>query len=197
MTAVGCIYRQDISFCYIIASGQNVRVPRQIALLRGVNLGGHNKVEMSRLRTLVEQLGYSDVRTYVNSGNVVFSGRRRSEEDLETAIEDEFGFEVPVVLRSRDELADVVAANPLAAVATDPARHVVFFCAGDASTDLDAADFTPETFAIRGREVYLWAPAGFSRSALARLLANESVGGKSTARNWRTVEKLLALADDA
>jgi uncharacterized protein (DUF1697 family) len=170
---------------------------RQIALLRGINVGGNKRVEMARLRALMEELGYTGVRTYVNSGNVVFSGPRRPEEQLETAIAKTFGFEVPVVIRSRDELAEVVEANPLRDVATDPARHLVVFCAAEASTDLDPADFAPETFAARGRELYLWAPGGIHTSPLAKLLANKSVGPKSTARNWRTVEKLLALADEA
>jgi uncharacterized protein (DUF1697 family) len=172
-------------------------VPRQIALLRGVNVGGNKRVEMARLRALLEELGYRDVRTYVNSGNVVFSGPRRSEQHLEAAIAKTFGFEVPVVLRTRDELADVVRANPLAELATDPAKHLVIFCAAEASTELDPADFAPETFHVRGREVYLWAPGGIGTSPLAKVLATKSLGDKSTARNWRTVEKLLALADDA
>jgi uncharacterized protein (DUF1697 family) len=172
-------------------------MPRQIALLRGVNVGGNKRVEMARLRALMEELGYSDVRTYVNSGNVIFTGPRRSEQHLETAIAKAFGFEVPVVLRSRDELADVVAANPLCDVATDPAKHLVIFCTTKASTDLDPDDFAPETFLVRGREVYLWAPDGIGTSPLAKLLATKPLGDKSTARNWRTVEKLLALADDA
>jgi uncharacterized protein (DUF1697 family) len=171
-------------------------MPRQIALLRGVNVGGNKRVEMGRLRDLMEELGYRDVRTYVNSGNVVFSGPRRSEQHLETAIAKAFGFEVPVVLRSRDELADVVTANPLRDVATDSAKHLVVFCAAKASTDLDPADFAPETFVVRGREVYLWAPGGIGTSPLAKLLAAKSLGDKSTARNWRTVEKLLEFADD-
>ena len=74
-------------------------MPVQIALLRGVNVGGHKKVEMARLRALLERLGQTDVRTYVQSGNVVFGGRRRTEEQLERAIEDEFGFPVAVQLR--------------------------------------------------------------------------------------------------
>jgi uncharacterized protein (DUF1697 family) len=104
---------------------------------------------------------------------------------------------VPVVLRSRDELADIVQANPLREIATDPAKHLVVFCAAEASTELDPADFAPETFEVRGREVYLWAPGGIGTSELAKRLATRSLGGKSTARNWRTVEKLLALADEA
>jgi uncharacterized protein (DUF1697 family) len=167
-------------------------VPRQIALLRGVNVGGNKKVEMARLRALLERLGYTDVRTYVNSGNVVFTGPRRSEKHLEQAIAAEFGFDVPVVLRSRDELAAVVQANPLRDVAQDPSRYLVVFCADEAATDLDPADFVPETFCIAGREAYLWAPGGIADSELAKW----SFGAKSTARNWRTVEKLLALADE-
>jgi uncharacterized protein (DUF1697 family) len=171
-------------------------VARQIALLRGINVGGNKRVEMARLRALLEELGYQGVRTYVNSGNAVFSGPRRSEKHLETAIAKTFGFDVPVVLRSRDELADVVRANPLRDVASDPAKHLVVFCAADASIDLDPADFAPDTFEVRGREVYLWASGGIATSPVAKLLATKSLGDKSTARNWRTVEKLLELADD-
>ncbi|MFL5963028.1 MAG: DUF1697 domain-containing protein [Gaiellaceae bacterium] len=169
---------------------------RQIALLRGVNVGGNKRVEMARLRKLLEELGYRDVRTYVNSGNVVFSGPRRSEKHLEQAIATALGFNVPVVLRSRDELADIVDANPLRDVATDPAKHLVIFCAAEASTNLDPTEFAPETFHVRGREVYLWAPGGIGTSPLAKVLATKSLGDKSTARNWRTVEKLLELADE-
>jgi uncharacterized protein (DUF1697 family) len=170
---------------------------RQIALLRGVNVGGNKKVEMARLRKLLEELGYRDVRTYVNSGNVVFTGPRTSEKRLEAAIADEFGFEVPVILRSRDELAAVLRANPLRKIATDPAKHLVVFCGAKAAVELDPADFVPETFHVRGREVYLWAPGGIGDSPLAKQLAAKPIGAKSTARNWRTVEKLLALADEA
>jgi uncharacterized protein (DUF1697 family) len=171
-------------------------MPRQIALLRGVNVGGNKKVEMARLRALMEDLGHKDVRTYVNSGNVVFSGPRRSAKHLEAALARTFGFDVPVVLRTREELAGVVRANPLAKVASDPAKHLVLFCSGKASVELDPGDFAPETFLVRGREVYLWAPGGIGTSPLAKALAAQPLGEKSTARNWRTVEKLLELADD-
>src|SRR5471032_1187441 len=100
---------------------------------------------MARLRALLEELGYRDVRTYVNSGNVVFSGPRRSEQHLEAAIAKTFGFDVPVVLRSRDELADIVRANPLRDLVSDPAKYLVVFCAAEASTELDQSDFAPDT----------------------------------------------------
>src|SRR4029077_10078088 len=119
---------------------------------------------MARLRGLMEELGYDDVRTYVNSGNVVFSGRRRSAKHLETALAETFGFDVPVVLRTRDELAAVVKANPLRRIATDPAKHLVVFCTEQASVTLDPDEFAPEMFAVRGKEVYLWLPGGIGTS---------------------------------
>jgi len=190
------MYLYDISGRDICQAWQNPAVPRQIALLRGVNVGGNKKLPMARLRTLVEELGYEDVRTYVQSGNVVFSGPRRSPNHLESALQQAFGFTVPVVLRTRDELAKIVRANPLRKVATDPAKHLVIFCAEPAAVELNAADFAPEQFAVRGTEVYLWLPGGIGRSPLAKLLAVEPLGTNSTARNWRTVERLLALADE-
>ena len=167
---------------------------RQIALLRGINVGGNKKVEMARLRALLEGLGYRDVRTHLNSGNAVFTGPAASERKLEDAIANEFGFDVPVVLRTRDELADIVHANPLREIASDASKHLVVFCGAKAATELDPADFAPETFHLRGREIYLWAPGGIADSAVAKALATKPVGKKSTARNWRTVEKLLELA---
>jgi len=170
-------------------------VTRQIALLRGVNVGGNKKVEMAKLRSVMEELGYTAVRTYVNSGNVVFTGPKRAPKHLEGALADAFGFAVPVVLRTRDEIAAVVKANPLRKVATEPSRYLVVFCAEKAVVSLDPKAFEPEQFVVRGREVYLWLPDGIGRSELAKLIANKPLGTNSTGRNWRTVEKLLALAD--
>jgi uncharacterized protein (DUF1697 family) len=168
---------------------------RQIALLRGVNVGGNKRVEMAKLRSVVEELGYTDVRTYVNSGNVVYTGPKRSAKHLERALAEAFGFAVPVVLRTRDELAAVVEANPLREVATEPAKYLVVFCAEKPIVTLDPQEFEPERFVVRGREVYLWLPNGIGRSELAKVLANKPIGTNSTGRNWRTIEKLLALAD--
>jgi uncharacterized protein (DUF1697 family) len=186
---------------------------RHIALLRGINVGGHKKVPMARLRELIAGLGYTDVRTYLNSGNAVFGTPDRSAADvareleeaierkLEEAIEREFGFHVSVIVRSRDEIAGVVAANPLADVATDPARYLVAFLDGEVDpervADLDPAGFAPEAFHLRGREVYIWAPAGIAESRVVKELSQKRLGAIATARNWRTVERLLALADES
>lgn len=178
---------------------------RHIALLRGINVGGRNKVEMARLRELVERLGYRDVRTYVQSGNVVFTGPEQPTEEVAQRFEEEiaatFGLDVSVMVRSRDELAAVVRANPLGDVATDPARYQVLFL--DTQTDpqrvadIDQEEFAPEVFHLRGQEIYCWLPGGAGESRLMKALSDKRLGVTTTARNWKTVEKLLALADEA
>jgi uncharacterized protein (DUF1697 family) len=174
-------------------------MPRQIALLRGVNVGPTTKVGMAPLRAVFAALGHTDIKTYVNSGNVVFSGKKASLAKIEKAIAAEFGFDVPVVLRTRDELADVVAANPLAGTADNLSRYLVMFADGaidpERAADVDPAALEPEVFAIRGREAYLWLPNGVQNSKLARAMTEKRFGVRLTGRNWRTVEKLLALAD--
>jgi len=171
---------------------------RQIALLRGINVGPSNRVAMARLREVFAELGATDVKTYVNSGNVVFGGPQASAAKLEKAIAAAFGFPIPVVVRTRDDLADVVAANPLAGVATNPSRYLVSF-SGDGAIDPGRAeDVEPgegEQFTIRGSELYLWLPGGVQKSKLVRGLTDKRLGVTLTARNWRTVEKLLELAD--
>jgi uncharacterized protein (DUF1697 family) len=174
-------------------------MPRQIALLRGVNVGPTTRVGMAPLREVFAALGFSEIKTYVNSGNVVFSGRTASAAKLEQAIAAEFGFDVPVVLRTRDELAAVAAANPLAGVADNASRYLVLFGDGavdpQKAADLDAGAFAPERFAIQGREAYLWLPGGVQSSKLAKAMSEKRFGVRLTGRNWRTVEQLLALAD--
>jgi uncharacterized protein (DUF1697 family) len=176
---------------------------RQIALLRAVNVGGNNKVPMARLRELMEELGYRDVETYVQSGNVVFTGGERPGQRVAARLEkqfgDEFGFEIPVVVRTRDELADIIATNPLRKVAGDPAKQIVYFLAEEIDPDrLDAIDpetIAPEVLELHGREIHLWAPGGLGESKVGRALTAKRLGTVATARNWRTVKKLLAMAD--
>ncbi len=178
---------------------------RQIALLRGINVGGNRKVPMARLRELMEALGHTDVATYVQSGNVVFTPAdaaappEKVAAGIEEALEGAFGFRPAVTIRTREELAAVVAADPFAGVADHPSRYHVFFLSGPgdeaALAELDAAAFEPERFALRGRELYLWTPEGIGRSPLAQKLTERRIGAAATARNWRTVTTLLEMAD--
>ena len=171
---------------------------RQIALLRGVNVGA-KKVAMASLREVFAELGFTDIKTYVNSGNVVFSGRSASVNKVEAAIEAAFGFDVPVVIRTAAELAKVVETNPLAAVATNASRYLVLFSGGgtiDARKAEGVAVGKGESYEIVGSEAYLWLPDGIHASPLVKGLTEKRLGvAPLTGRNWRTCEKLLALAD--
>ncbi len=175
---------------------------RVIALLRGVNLGSHNKVKMADLREILERAGYEDVRTLVNSGNVVMTTRKKPEaveKDVSKLIADEMGVKCAVMVRTRDELADVIARNPYPEADERPKHVHVAFLKGDVDeakvAKVRAKDFGEEAFEISGRELFGWHPNGLGRSELAKELG-KGVGPEATSRNWNTVTKLLQLADE-
>ena len=167
---------------------------RYAALLRGVNLGSHNKVAMPALRALVEGLGHTDVATYIQSGNVVFTAGSGSAaavaSKLENAIEKEFGFDVPVVVRTKAQLATLIKGNPFA----DPSKvHVAFLSAAPKAAALKAIDrdaYAPEEFAVKGKDVYLHLPNGVGRAKLTHTVLERKLGVGATYRNWTTVNKL-------
>jgi uncharacterized protein (DUF1697 family) len=175
---------------------------RHIALLRGINVGGHNKVPMADLRRVLEDAGFDDVKTYVQSGNVALTAKERSPAKVgravEKAIEEAFGFDIAVVVRSRDEIAKLVEDDPLGDVATNPKFRIVVFLAEKLDrtrlADVDPEAFAPEAFALRDYELVMWAPDGQRDSKLVKTLTEKRTGVVGTARNWRTVEKLLDLA---
>lgn len=177
---------------------------RHIALLRGINLGSKRRVAMADLRALCAKLGYEDVRTYVNSGNVVLTAAGSAEDvarELEQAIAAELGVEAEVVVRTRDELADAIERNPLIReAAEDPKRLQVSFLSGGPDAvfvrELEQQDFGAERFAVSGREIYAWHPDGMQKSKLARALGDKRLGVVATARNWNTVVKLPEMADE-
>jgi uncharacterized protein (DUF1697 family) len=183
-------------------------VPKQsptthVVLLRGINLGPRNRVAMPALREALAESGFDDVRTYVQSGNVVLSRRASPEavaRRVELLIREGFGLDIAVVVRTRDELAAVVRGNPLEKVAVDPKRYQVSFLsekpAPEVIRKLGEAVVAPEQLAVAGREIYAWHPEGIGRSRLWMLLAGPKLGVTATARNWTTVTKLLALADE-
>jgi uncharacterized protein (DUF1697 family) len=178
-------------------------MPRQIAFLRGINIGPNKRVPMPRLRELLAEHGYEDVKTYVASGNVVLTSKakpRKLEKELEKLIEDEWGFEVAVVVRTRAELADVIERNPFADIADNPKFMQVSFLSGKPDKEnakkINDACVEPEQVAIDGKEIYAWHPDGIGRSDLAKLLATKKLGVTVTARNWNTVLAMLELAEE-
>jgi uncharacterized protein (DUF1697 family) len=174
---------------------------RQIALLRGINVGTAKRVAMGDLRTLLGEAGYGDVRTHLQSGNVLLDARvsgDRLARALEQLLAERLGMTIAVIVRTRDELADVVAHNPLGDVADDPRRHQVSFLS--AAPDpavverIEQAVVAPERIAFHGREIYVWHANGIQNSPAAKLLADRRLGVTATTRNWNTVTKLLELA---
>jgi uncharacterized protein (DUF1697 family) len=178
-------------------------VARVIALLRGVNLAGRNRVAMPQLRTALEDAGFEGVGTYLQSGNIVLSTNRPARQvakRIAAVVGEQFGLDIAVVVRKRDEIADVIERDPLGSIATDPKRYQVTFLDNPpdraAIEKLRAAVTAGEEVVHDGLEVYTWHPAGIGRSKLARLLSGKELGATATARNWSTVTALLALADE-
>ncbi|MCY3912621.1 MAG: DUF1697 domain-containing protein [Chloroflexi bacterium] len=173
-----------------------------IALLRAINVGGTKKLLMADLRAMFEAAGCTEVRTYIQSGNVVFRADPALAERIPELIEGEIaaskGFQVPVVTRSAAEWSAVVSGNPFLAAGADPAQLHVGFLAEEPGTariaELDPNRSPQDALEVRGREVYLHFPNGTARSKLTVDYFDRTLGTTITIRNWRTVGKLLAMA---
>lgn len=172
-----------------------------VALLRGINVGGKNKLAMRDLAALCAGLGGRDVRTYIQSGNVVFAAGSRTAAgfaaDLQRAIDTGFGLRVPVVVRSRAQLRAVVAGNPHLKNGVDPEHLHVAFLADvpqpKAAAALDPRRSAGDAFVVAGQEVYLHLPNGVARSKLTNAWFDAQLATTSTIRNWRTVLTLLEM----
>ncbi len=176
-------------------------MPVFIALLRGVNVGKAKRVPMAEWRVVLEGLGYAGVATLLNSGNAVFRARQAPPARLAAAIAGalaaELKVDVPVIVKSADELAKVVAENPLAGAATEPSRLLVAF-APDAAALAGLAPIAglvaaSEQFVLGRHAAYLHCPAGILESRAGEALLGK-LGRAATTRNWATVLKLHALA---
>ena len=172
-----------------------------VVLLRGVNVGGARPLAMAGLRDALTAAGHRDVRTYVQSGNVVLSSRASAASvasSVHREIADGFGLDVPVVVRTAAQIADIAAHNPFDRAGADPGRqlHVAFLAArpaDEAVAALDPRRAAPEELHVRGTEIYLWCPEGFGRSKVLTGV-ERALGTAMTVRNWRTVTELLRLA---
>jgi len=157
---------------------------------------------MADLREVLAEAGYTDVSTLLNSGNAIFTASGKSADAiakaLEGAIEARFGRAVRCLVRTGDELAAIVDHDPFKDVATDRARCMVTFLSAEPATGklsaIDPADYLPEQFVVRGREIYLWCPNGLRETAFGNVFFEKKLGVAATARNWNTVTKALAAA---
>lgn len=179
-------------------------MPQHIVLLRGINLVRRNRIAMTELRTLLEAEGFTEVRTYLQSGNVVL-GRTSSADqvakEVNVLIKTRFALDIAVIVRSREQLTQVVNRNPLAKVASDPKRHLVTFLSSELSPaiidKLHSVAAPSEQFVVSEREIYSWHPVGIGRSPLWERLSGKALGVSATSRNWTTVTALVAMAADS
>src|SRR5713226_3017736 len=175
-----------------------------ISMLRGVNVGGHNKIKMDALRALYESLKLRDAQTYVQSGNVIFRTDERDISRLAKRIEDgierKFGFRPSVILRTAAEMRDVIARNPFAKRrGIEPSKLLVSFLASD--PDAEAREKTlqikcdPEELRIEGRELHIYFPNGMGRSKLPWARLEKTLKTPGTGRNWNSVTKMMEMAE--
>ncbi|MFI0537616.1 DUF1697 domain-containing protein [Streptomyces sp. WSLK1-3] len=176
------------------------------ALLRGINVGGSRKVPMADLRALMEDLGHDGVRSYLQSGQAVFTAGHGDEEslaaELTDAIEQRFGFAVDVIVRDHAYLRAVADDCPFPAAELEAKQlHVTYFSAPvgeDRFAEIDRAAYLPEDFRLGDRALYLYAPNGLGRSKLAEHLSKPRLnkGVIATSRNWNTVVKLVEMTGE-
>jgi uncharacterized protein (DUF1697 family) len=179
--------------------------PTWIALLRGVNVGRAKRVAMADLRALLESLGYTDVKTLLNSGNAVFGAPQRGTpavlaSAIETALHKQLGVEARVFVLAAGTLAELLAAHPLRALADDDAKLLLAILApGVERRALDvlaARDWAPDGLALGPHAAYLWCASGVLDSPVSQAFA-KLVGEQATTRNWATMNKLARLAGEA
>jgi uncharacterized protein (DUF1697 family) len=180
-------------------------MPVLISMLRGVNVGAHNRIKMDSLRAVYESLKLEDPRTYIQSGNVIFRTKEKNTEALakkiENAFEREFGFRSEVILRTVEELRKTIAASPFSERPdTDPGKLLVTFLGREPGPEAHATlrnlEGYPEELHLLGRELYIYFPNGAGRSKLAWSSVAKLLKSTGTARNWNSVTQMLVIAEE-
>lgn len=174
-----------------------------VALLRGINVGGKNKLPMKALLELFVEAGCRDARAYIQSGNVIFQAEPNIVAPLPGIITERigerFGYRVPVLLRTTEQIAAVIRHNPFIAEGiAEETLHVLFLAerpSEDRIDDLDPHRSPPDTFAVHGQEVYLRLPHGAARTKLTNAYFDTKLATITTGRNWRTVNTIFALME--
>jgi uncharacterized protein (DUF1697 family) len=170
-----------------------------VALLRGINVGKAKRISMEHLRALIERLGYEDVRTVLNSGNVVFKGKKAAEQTIadriQEALEIRHGFESMTVVITATDLDSIIREDPFGKIATSDSKHLVGFAMDQtalfAARALPTDDFGDDVLSVTARAAYIWAPRGISGSKVVK--AVERIGKHAiTTRNWATLLKVQA-----
>ncbi|MDH5559793.1 MAG: DUF1697 domain-containing protein [Deltaproteobacteria bacterium] len=180
-------------------------MPKSISILRGINVAGQKKLSMTDLKALYKRLGFKNVTTYIQSGNVIFDSTDESKTELKSRIEGailaEFGFHVPVIIRSAGEMKGVIQNCPFGEVDMEEngTKVLVTFLSSEPSPDktaqLQSQVAPPDKLAVIGKEVYLYCPGGYGKSKLSNQFLESRLKLKATTRNWKTVHRLAELSD--
>lgn len=173
-----------------------------ISILRGINVSGHKLIRMEELKALYEELDFSSVKTFIQSGNVIFKTNfpvNTISVKIEEAIEKKYKFHVPVIVRTAGEIQAILGSNPfLSEEDIDLEKlHVTFLDADPQpalSADIRTNDFSPDRYVIMGKEVFLYCPGGYGNTKLSNAFFEKKLKVRATTRNWKTVGKLFELA---
>ncbi|MDT0645424.1 DUF1697 domain-containing protein [Zunongwangia sp. F260] len=172
----------------------------KIAILRGINVGGKRKILMADLRNLCGELRMDNVKTYIQSGNIIFNSAGQNsalENKLETAIKEKFGFEVPVIVMNSEELQELVEQNPFYNLTADINKlHLTFLKeepAEENNQHAEAYDYKPDKFKIQDKEVFIYCEGKYHQSKLTNNFFEKKLKTGATTRNWKTVLKLVEL----
>ena len=179
-------------------------MPVLISMLRGINVGGHNKIKMDALRALYKSLKLESPRTYVQSGNIIFRTKEKNSavlaKKIQSTIERKFGFRPEVILRTTDEMRAAIAASPFAGRNLEPGKTVITFLASNASPEaangLLALKGFPEELHLLGRELHIYFPDGMGKSKLPWPKIEKLLAVSATVRNWNSVTKMMAIAEE-
>ncbi len=177
-----------------------------ISLLRGVNMAGHNTIKMTDLAALMRKTGFKDAETYIQSGNIIFSGsdslsKTEITSKIEEAIFRKFGHTISAIVRAEKEIREEVSLNPfLSEKDFDPAKMAVLFLTDKPSADQIARvaniDYPPDKFKISGSEIFIYCPNGFGRTKLYTNFFEKKMEVTGTARNWKTINTILEIAEN-
>ena len=168
-----------------------------IAFLRGINVGGHRRIKMAELKKMFEDLGFAKVQTYIQSGNVIFqtidSCDKTLSEKIESAISEQFGFTVPVIIRTCKEMKKILSQNPFPNIKDFKQLNVTLLSdkpKPEERKEMDKLDFGADKFVIKGKEVYISYEGKCYLSKLTNNLLEKKLKVSATSRNWKTINKM-------
>ena len=177
-----------------------------ISILRGINVSGHRKVPMNELKSLYEKLGFKNVITYIQSGNVIFKTNKKYTSEslgriLEKMIDEKFNLDVPVIVRQGKEMANILSHNTFLKMhdVINEKLHVTFLEKAPAQSELQKIkeyDYSPDRFTIKNKEVFLYCPGGYGKTKLSNNFFENKLKVRATTRNWKTINKLVELSSE-